>query len=195
MKKAESDFTRLFFESNGIKFSSFRNWVFYPGMLFESQKKWWNEGKQRTKPHQGVDLCFYRTEVKKVDRIKPGMFVPSLFSGYVVSVVDDYLGKSLFVFSHPDLLWAYGHLDLDVDIKEGKELKEGQILGVISQNVKNGIFPHIHISIGRVIGKATQRLDWNLINEDAIIKLVDPMPYISSEYELMSSFRAEKNKK
>lgn len=185
MKENGDGFTRCFLELNGIGATEFKNWVFTPGMLFESQRKWWKVRERRQRPHEGVDLCLYRTIREVVGRLEPGMFVPCLFSGEVISIIEDYMGNSIFVLSPPRQIWAFGHINVDFKLKRGKELEKGEPVGKVIFNEKNPIPSHIHVSLGVLLGSPPRKMDWSLMAKEEVIRLIDPMPYITYEYELL----------
>jgi site-specific recombinase XerD len=89
------DFTKIFVELNQERLGKFKKWVFLEGMLFGTDVKWWNSKEKRKRSHEGVDLYFYQLASGGIERLKQGLFVPAFLSGEVLSLVEDYLGKSL----------------------------------------------------------------------------------------------------
>ena len=83
--------------ANGLAECGFEEWLFDPGMMFGSDRKWWGGGGPRTTPHEGLDLCFFRVGLSATRRLLAGTKIPAAFEGTVVHMCDDYLGKTVFV--------------------------------------------------------------------------------------------------
>ena len=52
-----SRFTEFFILKNGFQDQGFKEWLLWPGMLFDAEIKWWGNQGRRNKPHEGLDLC------------------------------------------------------------------------------------------------------------------------------------------
>jgi len=178
-------FTKIFVELNQERLGKFKKWVFLEGMLFGTDVKWWNSKEKRKRSHEGVDLYFYQLASGGIERLKQGLFVPAFLSGEVLSLVEDYLGKSLFVFSFPDIVWAFGHIELDGGVKKGKQINKGEPVGRINKERANMVPPHMHISLAKLISDLPSRLDWSVIVKKDLFLLLDPMPYITDDYEIL----------
>ncbi|MFC2059620.1 hypothetical protein ACFLTZ_00815 [Chloroflexota bacterium] len=49
---------------------------------------------KRARPHEGLDLCVYRTEKGDIRYLDEKTKVPVILKGRIVKVVDDFLGES-----------------------------------------------------------------------------------------------------
>ena len=69
----ESTFKTFFTKhNNDFHTYGFKEWIFYPGMLFQDREAWWVDNGLRAAPHEGIDLCFYRDKTGQVRRIGEG---------------------------------------------------------------------------------------------------------------------------
>ena len=180
---------------NGLTECGFRNWAFYPGMLFNSTAKWWEMGGKRDNPHEGLDLCLYRDEDGGKYSLGATAKVPVIYEGGVVRIIDDFIGKSVFV-SHSicdgkgnQLHTIYGHVEPCDGIIRGKMLNEGDIIATITdaRREKAKMSSHVHISVAW-IPKASyyKNLNWELLNDSSIVTLLDPLKVISCKYTILS---------
>ena len=90
-------FTEFLIQKNALDQGGFKEWVFCPGMLFNSTDKWWGDQGKRDKPHEGLDLCLYKDREDKILRLGEKAKVPVIYDGIVVGIVDDFLGKSVII--------------------------------------------------------------------------------------------------
>ncbi|MCS7280388.1 MAG: hypothetical protein NZ583_01990 [Desulfobacterota bacterium] len=139
----------------------------------------------RKRPHEGVDLCFYRKKNGKIEKLEEGTLIPCIFSGEVLSSIDDYLGRSVFFFSHPNIVWALGHINVENNLQKGMCFERGEVIGTLAAKRQKDITPHIHISFGILLKDLPYRLDWSVMTDTNILKLIDPMPFIALEYEMV----------
>ncbi len=188
MESYSEAFTGSFLSLNKKRMRDFKMWTFLPGMLFESERKWWNKKGNREAPHEGVDLLLYKTKRGLIERVEVGTLIPALFSGEVVSIVEDYLGSSIFVFSPPNFIWAYGHIEINGEVKKGKKLERGEPVGKFAPSKKGNVPAHMHVSLAVLLGNCSFTLSWSTIVKERRLKLIDPMPYIALEYELIETF-------
>lgn len=187
MGGTKGEFTDLLIELNRGKIGDFRNWVFLPGMLFGSQKTWWDSMRKRRNPHEGVDLFLYRTKEGKIRRLSDGIVIPSLFSGTVLSIEPDFLGSSVFILHEETKIFAVGHLALREGLREGKEVRRGEPLGYLmdGKGPSTGVPGHVHLSFASILSWPLEKMNWKLMSDGVFIKLSDPMPYLAQEYELI----------
>lgn len=189
-----AQFTHFFIQKNGINNHGFKEWAFYPGMLFHSQDKWWGNQGQRARPHEGLDLCFYRDRDNKIFHIGQKSKIPAIFDGIVVRIIDDFLGQSIFVehrlhgFDTDRLYTIYGHTIPDADLSKGTAVKQGDIIATIAGSNKSNtnVRPHLHISLGWSSEMISyDQLDWEAISNKGALTLLDPLEIMDGEYSIM----------
>ena len=189
-------FSEVLTRSPVLQDHGFREWVFYPGMLFGSRDRWWGRGGRRDRPHEGVDLCLYRDSRGTIHHLPPAaLAIPVLYDGTVVNVVEDYIGTSIFVLhdTHDtegnQLCTIYGHTDPVADMKNGLLVEEGRIIATIADAGKKKvkISSHLHLSIAWIApAYPHERLDWKHLAKDDGALLVNPLPVISCPYSVVS---------
>ena len=185
---------RLRFYNNLDKIG-FEEWVFHPAMLFGSYCKWWGDLGKRDRPHEGLDLCFYRTKEGDIRYLDEKTKVPVIFKGQIVKVGDDFLGASVFV-SHSDyesdgsqLLTIYGHIRPCDHMRPGERLNEGDIIGTIADAKKrSGVIPsHLHISVAWIPNTVhSQELSCQIVGDITKVMLLDPLSVIECPYSIVA---------
>ncbi|MFC1670365.1 peptidoglycan DD-metalloendopeptidase family protein [Spirochaetota bacterium] len=194
MKIPVSGFNDNLLEINDLKPLGFHEWVFHPGMLFNSNLKWWGGEGQRITPHEGVDLCFFRTGANKVLRLNDGTKIPLIYDGMIKAIEKDYLGYSIFVehefFSQNRnrFFSIYGHIDVDPALKVGRNLKEGTLLGKVAgmSHGKQDIMPHLHISIAQVdISFDDKNISWRNVSNSPLVFFLDPIEVLNIRFSFM----------
>lgn len=187
-----SEFETRLTALNQEQFSNLSCWVFYKGMLFLGMEKWWNKGRIRPKPHEGLDVCYFRDKKSKITSINENTIIPAPYDGIVVSIKEDFIGTSVFakldLSSEYPLLWALGHMNLEMSIQRGTKVKEGMPLGTLAPVLKrgSGLLPHLHVSVG--FFKTVDMLeiiDWHKLNDRSYIQLLDPLPLLFKNYEII----------
>ena len=183
-----SAFSRLLIRWNGLDVAGFAAWEYLPGMRFAERGAWWRGGADRGGPHEGLDLCWYRTADGRRLGLGAGARVPAICAGEVVSVVDDFLGVSLFVaHGHRDsrgwlLHTIYGHLAPAPGLAPGSRLVDGAAVGAVADTSGRSVPvpPHVHISVALVAGgrPGAARLDWAALRDPDRALLLDPLPLI-----------------
>lgn len=189
-----SRFTEFLIRENLLNMHGLTEWIFYPGMLYNAPDKWWDDAGMRNKPHEGLDLCLYRDEGGKVRCINNQTNIPVLYDGTVVSIIDDFLGKSIIV-EHNFLecpgnrfCTMYGHLTLRQDLQVGSKLCEGDVLARVAavDMARVNILPHVHISMGWIPECIPYHtLDWTIIGDPAKLLLADPLQIIDGGYTIV----------
>jgi murein DD-endopeptidase MepM/ murein hydrolase activator NlpD len=168
---------------NSVLGQEFAAWVFSPGMLFGARRKWWGDEGDRETPHEGLDLCFYRTHKGTILALAPGALIPSAFDGLVVKVSVDFLGKSLFIrhdgitAGRESLMTIFGHTAPVEGLEVGSRLTGGQVIGSVAEP-KPGqrVPPHLHVSTAWVSNAITDsELDWDKIAGSEHLRLIDPL--------------------
>jgi hypothetical protein len=186
---APSGFSERLISWNGLLEAGFAAWEFLPGMRFSERAAWWRGGGDRGGAHEGLDICWYRTVDGRRLSLGAGACVPVIYAGEVVSVVDDFLGASVFV-AHAHraaggrrLHTIYGHIAPASGLAPGSRLVDGAAVGVIAETSGRNVPvpPHVHISLALVAGGQLSgtRLDWASLRDPARATLLDPMPIMS----------------
>ena len=174
-----------YLQSNGPK-----EWIFYPGMLFHDTEAWWTDNGVRPTPHEGIDLCFYRDSTGQERRIDSGTKIPVMYTGDIVHIHDDFLGKSIYVKhsmnnkSGDTLHTIYGHTAPVTNYNAGKTVCEGDIIATVSPSSSESKTPaHVHITIAWLPRDISyNRLNWISINNPDIATLCNPLDYINIKY-------------
>jgi len=181
---AASAFSGLLIRWNGLDIAGFAAWEFLPGMRFGERAAWWRGGADRGYAHEGLDVCWYRTVDGRRLSLGAGARVPVIYAGEVVSVVDDFLGVSVFV-AHArrdsqgrQLHTVYGHLRPQPGLDPGSVLDEGVAVGTIADTTDNkrAVPPHLHLTLVLIDREGgPKRLDWAALGDRSRVHLLDPM--------------------
>ena len=179
-----SSFSERLILWNGLAAAGFAGWEFLPGMRFAERAAWWRGGADRGSAHEGLDIGRYRTAAGRRLSLGAGARVPVAYAGEIVSVVDDFLGVSLFVAHgrHDERGWQlhtiYGHLEPSPGLAPGSLLGDGDAIGAIADTSgrKSPVPPHLHLSLA-LIDRAggPERLDGGALRENGRVLLLDPM--------------------
>lgn len=179
---------------NGLDWKGFEEWIFYSAMLFGSRSKWWGDRGERDSRHEGLDFYLYRTGDGDIQYLDAETKIPVIFSGRVAKVSKDFLGESVFV-SHnvynlngSRLYTIYGHVRPHSRIRPGEGLSAGGVIGVLAGTGEtNGTVPyHLHISLAWIPDTVpSHELDWQMMNEQTGIVLLDPLHIIECPYTIM----------
>ena len=180
---------------NGIDGTAFGQWVFYPGMLFGAQAKWWGGGGDRNKHHEGLDLYLYRDEAGQIHNLDDKMEIPAMFAGRVVKVDKDFLGQSVYVEHGISdgggklLYTVYGHVEPRAGVAKGAALKKGRVFAAIAPGGKKRRSvppPHLHLSVAWIAEEFPQeRLNWDMLSDCGTVQLLDPLGFVGEKYEVM----------
>ena len=139
-------------QANGLRAPL--SWLFYPGMLQESQAMWWADFGTRATCHEGIDICLYRNDHGPITPLAPGARVPAMADGTVLNISGDLLGSSLVV-SLPgqatpgqQTVLVYSHLAVAQALKPGDRLTRGSIIGQTfdTRIKKSRLLSHLHLS-------------------------------------------------
>lgn len=186
----QSRFTEFLVRENGLDQTGFKEWVFYPGMLFNSKDKWWgNQGQgKRGKPHEGLDLCLYRDREDRILHLDEKTKIPAMYDGVVVRVMNDFISKSVMMehrlpeSHYPRFCTIYGHTNLPNSLRVGRIVKAGDTLATLARPTKprTDIPPHLHISLGWILNEISyENLDWEAMTTLKPLQWVDPLQIIS----------------
>ena len=140
------------------------------------------QGGQRKAAHEGIDLKTYLTAKSALLQLDERILVPSIASGKIVNISDDFIGRSMFM-EHPEITMAgrrlitlFGHTQPSSSVNVGDELEEHSILGTIAKPGLSRSTSHLHISIAWIAkGINASRLDWEMISKGDGVELIDPL--------------------
>jgi hypothetical protein len=195
-------FTEFLLRKNAFGEGGFKEWVFFPGMLFNSTDKWWGDQRKRDKPHEGLDLCLYKNRENTILRLDEKAKIPVIYDGIVVRTIDDFLGKSVIIehlFSGCDnnrLCTIYGHTIPESNLHVGNIVKQGDVIATLadSNRSKTNIFPHLHISLGWISKEISyDGLDWKNIGDPNTLTLLDPLQIIDWHYLILAREKCGKS--
>lgn len=192
----KTQFTRTL-EENNRKDMIISEWIFKPGMLFKSMDKWWGDRKQRTIPHEGLDLCLYKDPQGTIHSLDSQTRIPALFNGRVVKIMKDFLGLTM-VMEHdpvdesaPGFLTIFGHANPAKDMHVGRRVKKGEMICSLSWPDKpksQGLLPHLHITAGTFFSEIPyDKLTWKVIPATPSLTLIDPLPLLDWPFEILKS--------
>ena len=189
-----SRFCELVVNHNNLSEQGFLQWAFYPGMLFQSRERWWDNGGFRDKPHEGIDLCLYNDQSGSTRALDTAAPIPVMYRGCVKNIIDDYIGKTVFM-AHDiyndtvkQLYSIYGHVEPLGRIESGVILEEGEIVGSIAgtEGKRLKILPHVHISVAFIPESfPAEHLDWKIMNESPDITLLNPLDIFNGNYTIL----------
>ena len=187
-------FNDYLIDCNGLNELGFREWAFYPGMLFNSTEKWWGKEGKRDTPHEGLDLCLYRNKNGDTSTLDTTVKIPVMYEGRVIRIIDDFIGKSIFV-SHGiydgkgnQLYTIYSHVEHYKGIIRETMLHEGDIIATITdaKKKKAKMSSHVHISVAWIPESLYyENLKWETLNDAGIVALLDPLKVISCNYTIL----------
>jgi hypothetical protein len=166
--------------------------VFYPGMLFGSADKWWGASGCRHSPHEGVDLCFFKTASGACCRMDDTMAIPMTGNGRIVHMMADFLGQTVVVEQAAAggraLLTLYAHIQPEKGLRVGDRLSTGEVFARIApiNNPKISLLPHLHISMAW----ADQLPDyaewsWKRLNQCGPQCFIDPLNQMHLPHTLL----------
>ena len=193
-KDMSGQFSIQMVSCNNLDDEGFIEWLFSPAMLFGSHDKWWGGTGGWDTPHEGLDICRYRTSDGAIGYLGAGALVPVIYEGRIVHVIDDFLGKSVFVVHDKEsrdgdrLFTIYSHITPRNCVRPGKTLNAGDYVGTIADPLSKGrtVRPHLHISAARITDTVTPgELDWSTINGNTGVTLVNPLGILDLPYSIL----------
>ncbi|BCS95424.1 hypothetical protein DSLASN_10560 [Desulfoluna limicola] len=157
-------------------------------MLFGTRKSWWGSRKARPLPHEGVDLCRYRSEAGEPLSLMPGARIPVASGGTVWAITDDdFIGRSLYVRhegAHGVFFTAYAHVSPRAGLTEGDTLAQGEVLASLADPALRNlrICAHLHFSVMTFSDRLPrENLRWATMGAGEAVRFVDPMPLLGDE--------------
>jgi len=176
------------------KLDQISHFLFPPGMLFNDTRQWWGS-KERSHPHEGIDIYLMQRSDRATSTILPQMLVPAMLPGYLIHFHRDFLGETLYI-RHPEirqenavLHTLYAHIrptgrTLGVQASTGLScapfINKGQIVGTISPPPETSSVPaHLHISCVWIDqNQQVEDLNWEKMNVSSDIIFIDPLPFL-----------------
>ena len=171
---------------NHLEMPKDEQWLFYPGMLFLSQEKWWPDKGIRPTEHEGIDITFYKDKNGIIQNFDRSVDIPLIEKGTVINICQDFLGHSLILEHAVEtsnsnrIVSVYAHLNLDRKIKTGQDLVKNKVIGKIADtSVKMPLMqPHLHLSFIEIpAGIALDELDWTLFCDQSRVNLINPVEF------------------
>jgi hypothetical protein len=140
------EWLRLLTEENG-----FKCWIFRPGMLFGNPIEWWGDGCQRRTEHEGLDFATGILHNGEICSIPEGVPVRALADGEIVTVLDDFIGKTVVV-RHSTINRPNGDIfhtllsHIQPQVRRLNTVAKGQIIGRVGKSAKAGAPAHLHLT-------------------------------------------------
>ena len=179
---------------NNLNNLDLKEWIFCPGMLFRSGQKWWGDRGYRESAHEGLDLLTYRNNKGDVLRLDEKTELPAIYDGTVIKIIDDFIGKSIFVEHGGGFFTAFSHITPLKGIEEGTKMNEGDIIATITEisDPESRIAPHLHITAGWLSDELDyETLDWDMIGDSRMISLVNPLDIIGIDPATLDEYTPE----
>ena len=128
------------------------SWIFPPGTGFGEHIEWWGEKNRRRTEHEGVGFCARVRVQWKCSEISIGMLVRAIADGQIVTILDDYINKTVVVW-HPSILNSrgqvfcilYSHIKPEAGLP-GTFVAKGQPLGSVIKAKAAGAPAHLHLT-------------------------------------------------
>ena len=196
MRFEKTRFTEMLIAANGLDAGDFQSWVFCPGMLFNSPRKWWGDRGRRDFPHEGIDFCLYKDDLGRMLRLDQKTRIPVMHDGVVRAMFDDFLGRAVIIEHENDqsasgkYLSAYAHTKPLDGIKPGVVVQKGDIIATIADTSRSKakIAPHLHFSLGHPSPDlAFEPFVWNDMRNPELIRLLNPRGLIDWPCQVLDS--------
>ena len=184
---------------NRLERKGFRAWIFSPGMLFNSLEAWWKDACRRPKPHEGIDICIYRTAGGADVALPPATVIPPLYDGEIALISGDFLGQTVYVRHQlydrrgRQLYSIYGHTQPHEGTGAGTRVREGTSFASLADaSVKNPCMPaHLHLSVAWIPRALTKgMLSWETLGSSRIV-LLDPLRLLSCPHIIVAAQRCK----
>ena len=195
MPLPQTAFSEYLLRCNGLDKTGFDSWIFYPGMLFGAEARWWGKRGHRDRRHEGLDLCLYRDKAGRIHSLNRKTKIPVMFEGEVVKIHDDFLGKSIYIAHHiydssgNQLCTIYGHTEPYGEVASGGLLGEGDLIATVADASKRRaeIPSHLHISVAWVPQSLSREsLNWETISRTGEVTLQNPLEVIACRYAVVT---------
>lgn len=195
----KSGFVNDLIRCNQLHLCDFDCFLFFQGMLFNSDRKWWGQKGGRRSLHEGIDVCFFESRRGQYFRLDESTDVPMIYDGRVEHITDDFLGKTVIARHFSDLegipgadqpacLSLYGHLNPDKNLRVGDELKHGQVFAKIAGvgKKKQLLPPHLHLSLANPhLLPPAHKLEWEFLNTVDRKIFFDPIDILIPRFKMI----------
>lgn len=198
-------FSQWLIEKNPHAITHFQEWLFYPGMLFGAQESWWGAGKKRPRPHEGLDMCFYRDREGVIHHWGRMVVIPLMEDGVVQKIsTDDFIGCSIYVI-HPHLetpsgeaLYSiYAHVTPIEKLHEGDRLRAGTLIAHVAdfKKTKAAMIDHFHFSLALLpFSFLKKNMNWKTMADPAMVTLLNPLDHMACRYGVRAYEEKEKQR-
>ena len=193
-KLPPSEFAAQLIKMNRLDLLGFDRFIFYPGMLFNTLENWWGGKGLRRSSHEGLDICFFTDHHLNQYCLDETIRIPAMFSGTIVCVIDDYLGKTV-VMRHDDnndckraFCTFYAHIKPDLHVKAGDVLGQGEPLGAIAdvRSIPTPLLSHLHLSAAwEDMLPRDSGLSWKILNQLDRSAFIDPLDFLNISYSII----------
>ncbi len=179
-RQVATTFAQKLIEVNKLDSAGFRRWIFFPGMLFLSENSWWGDGRPRPYSHEGIDLCLFANADGRRLRLDSSVWVPAADNCRIVSVIDDFIGKTIVCFPDGALnpVVLYAHVLPADGIAPGDAVRKGELIARIAPAgpERTPLPPHLHVTLIRAgFLSDPERLSWHSLNRLDRSAFIDPL--------------------
>jgi hypothetical protein len=129
----------------------FERWIFHSGMLFGDHAEWWASRDRRRTIHEGIDFAEGLAPDGKIKSIPEGTQVRAIADGEIVSVLDDFLGKTVVV-RHSPLTNENGEIfhtlysHIQIAAESVGSISKGGLLGRAGNSTNARTPAHLHLT-------------------------------------------------
>jgi murein DD-endopeptidase MepM/ murein hydrolase activator NlpD len=130
--------------------SDFESWKFRRGMFFGDRIEWWGNRNRRRTLHEGIDFAEGSRSDGSV-RPVPAVPVRSIADGEIVSLLDDFLNKTVVV-RHPGIRNEAGAMfytffsHIQPQTSRLGPVIRGEVLGEVHKAGSSGAPAHLHLT-------------------------------------------------
>jgi hypothetical protein len=131
--------------------AGFASWSFRKGMYFGDHIEWWNKGNRRRTTHEGIDFTQGCLADGSLGELPEGTPVRAIESGELVSILDDFLNRTLLV-RHSAIQDASGNVfhtllsHIQPEAAAPCRIEKGEILGKVAKSRNVSAPAHLHLS-------------------------------------------------
>ncbi|NTV13005.1 MAG: hypothetical protein HGA96_03590 [Desulfobulbaceae bacterium] len=186
---AAGSFTENLRQLNGYTEGDLAEWLFLPGMRFREYQSWWQPGRLRTSPHEGIDILVYRDANGGKKQLAAATKIPPLLAGIVVLRTMDFLGETAILahdfYDRDDrqLHTFYAHLQPNNAPASRRTMTADSQIGTIALPTRPAPTcpPHLHLSLAWVDkSHPIQDFRWDKFSTSATFEPGDPFTLLGS---------------